>query len=91
MTTSNFTASYQTSLPTHRELRRMGNKIVVGTVVKANMGDLEEEVREVCLRRTRKELTVLVQINIVEEDFIFKVLESTHHRDSREDSGGEGT
>ena len=31
------------------------------TVVKANIGELEEEVRAGCLRRTRQELTGVVQ------------------------------
>ena len=39
----------------------MGGKILVGMVVKANVGDLGEEVREVFYRRLRKEFTVLVQ------------------------------
>ena len=34
---------------------------MVGTVVKAKVGDLEEEVREGFLRRLRKELTGVVQ------------------------------
>ena len=34
---------------------------MVGTVVKANIGELEEEVREGCLRSIRKELTGVVQ------------------------------
>ena len=38
-----------------------GNKILVGVVVKTKLGELEEEVREVFLRRSRKELTGVVQ------------------------------
>ena len=38
-----------------------GNKIVVGTVVKAKIGELEEEVRRGSSRRMRKELTGVVQ------------------------------
>ena len=38
-----------------------GNKIVVGTVVKAKIGELEEEVRVGSSRRMRKELTGVVQ------------------------------
>ena len=46
MTTLNFTASYQASLPTQQKLRGGGDNMVVGTVVKAKIGELEEEVRE---------------------------------------------
>ena len=42
-------------------LDRSGNKIVVGTVVKAKIGELEEEVRVGSARRMRKELTGVVQ------------------------------
>ena len=38
-----------------------GTKILVGTVVKANVGDLEEEVRDGFSRPLRKELTGVVQ------------------------------
>ena len=38
-----------------------GNKIVVGAIVKAKIGELEEEVRAGSLRMTRKELTGVVQ------------------------------
>ena len=38
-----------------------GNKIMVGAVVKAKVGELEDEVREVFYRRTGKELTGVVQ------------------------------
>ena len=38
-----------------------GNKIVVGTVVKAKIGELEEEVRAGISMIMRKELTVVVQ------------------------------
>ena len=38
-----------------------GNKIVVGTFVKAKIGELEEEVRVGSSRRMRKELTGVVQ------------------------------
>ena len=40
---------------------RGGGKIVLGTVVKAKVGELEEEVREEFSRRLRKELTGVVQ------------------------------
>ena len=39
----------------------MGNKIMVGTAVKAKVGDLEEEIREGFLMRLRKEITAAVQ------------------------------
>ena len=42
-------------------MKGRGNKIVVGTVVKAKIGELEEEVRVGSSRRTRKELTGVVQ------------------------------
>ena len=61
MTTSNSIVSYQDSLPTELKLKVRGNKIVVGTVVKAKIGELEEEVRAGSSRRTRKELTGVVQ------------------------------
>ena len=35
---------------------------MVGTVVKTKIGELEEEVREGSSRRTRKELTGVVQV-----------------------------
>ena len=38
-----------------------GGNIVAGTVLKAKVGDLEEEEREVFLRRFREELTGVVQ------------------------------
>ena len=42
-------------------MKGRGNKIVEGTVVKAKIGELEEEVRAGNLRRMRKELTGVVQ------------------------------
>ena len=42
-------------------MKGRGNKIVVGTVVKAKIGELEEEVRVGSARRMRKELTGVVQ------------------------------
>ena len=42
-------------------MKDRGNKIVVGTVVKAKIGELEEEVRVGISRRMRKELTGVVQ------------------------------
>ena len=38
-----------------------GNKIMVGTVVKAKIGELEEEEMEMFSRRMRNVLTVVVQ------------------------------
>ena len=61
MTTSNSIVSSQASLPTERKSKGRGNKIVEGTVVKAKIGDLEEEVRSVSSRRTRNDLTDVVQ------------------------------
>ena len=42
-------------------MRGRGNKIVVGTSVKAKIGELEEEVRVGSTRRMRKELTGVVK------------------------------
>ena len=42
-------------------MKGRGNKIVVGTVVKAEIGELEEEVRVGSSIRMRKELTGVVQ------------------------------
>ena len=42
-------------------MRGRGNKIVVGTAVKAKIGELEEEVRVGSSRRMRKELNGVVQ------------------------------
>ena len=61
MTNSNYIVSSQGPLPTEQKLKGRGNKIVVGTVVKAKIGKLEEEVRVVISRRMRKELTGVVQ------------------------------
>ena len=38
----------------------MGNNIMVGEFVKSKVGKLEEEIREVFLRRLRKEMTGVV-------------------------------
>ena len=61
MTTSNSIVSYQVTLSTERKLKGRGNKIVVGTVVKEKIGELEDEVRVGSSRRMRKELTDVVQ------------------------------
>ena len=45
MTNSNSIVSSQGPLPTEKKSKGKGNKIVVGTVVKAKIGELEEEVR----------------------------------------------
>ena len=50
------------SIPTQTEkIEGRINKIVVGTVVKAKIDELEEEVREGFLREIRKELTGVTQ------------------------------
>ena len=54
MTTSNYIVSSEGPLPTEQKLKGRGNKIVVGTVVKAKIGKLEEEVRVGSSRRMRK-------------------------------------
>ena len=61
MTASNYIVFYEYSLPTKRKLKGGGNKMVVGTVVKSKIGDLEEEVRAGNSRRMRKEFTGVVQ------------------------------
>ena len=61
MTTSNSIVSSQYTLPTERKYKCRGNKIVVGTAVKAKIGELEEEVRVGSARRMRKKLTGVVQ------------------------------
>ena len=61
MTTSNSIVSSQAPLPTERKFKGMVSKIVEGKIVKAKIGELEEEVRAVNSRRMRKEFTVVVQ------------------------------
>ena len=61
MTTSNSIVSYQGPLPIELKLKGRGEKIVVGTVVMAKIGEVEEEVRVGSSRRMRKELTGVVQ------------------------------
>ena len=61
MNTSITTTAAGTTLPTHMKNRGRGNKIMVGTVVKAKVGDLEEEIGEGFSRRLRKEMTGVVQ------------------------------
>ena len=61
MNTSNSIVSSQGPLPTERKLKGRGENIVVGTVVKAKIGKLEEELRVGSSRRVRKELTGVVQ------------------------------
>ena len=61
MTTSSSIVSSQGPLPTDRKLKGRGNKIVVGTVVKAKIGEFEEEVRVVSSRMMRKEMTCVFQ------------------------------
>ena len=54
MTTSNYIVSSQASLTTEKKLKGKGNKIVVGTVVKSNIGELEGELKVGNSRRMRK-------------------------------------
>ena len=61
MTTSNYIVYSQASLPIQQKLKGRGNKIVVETVVKSKIGELEEEVRAGDSIRMRKNLTVVVQ------------------------------
>ena len=60
MTTSN-SIFYPASLPTQKKSKGRGNKIVVETVVKSNICELEEEVKAGSLRSMRKDLTGVVQ------------------------------
>ena len=61
MTTSKPIVSSQVYLPIQRKSKDRGNKIVVGTVVKSKISELEEEVRAGTSRSTRKDLTGVVQ------------------------------
>ena len=61
MNTSNSYVSSQSPLSTDRKSKGRGNKIMEGTVVKAKIGELEEEVRAGNSRRMIKELTGVVQ------------------------------
>ena len=61
ITASNSIFSYRDSLPTDLKLKDRGNKIMMGMVVKAKIGKLEEEVRADNSRMIRKELTGVVQ------------------------------
>ena len=63
MTNSNSIVSSRGPLPTEQKLKGGGNKIVVGTVVKAKIGELEEEVRVGSARRMRKDLTGVVKLS----------------------------
>ena len=58
--TSNLIVSSKDSLPIQQKLRGRGNKIMVGTVVKSKIGQLEEEVRSDSLRSMRKDFNVVV-------------------------------
>ena len=50
-----------TTFPHETKKHGRGEKIIVGTVVMAKVGDLEEEIREIFSRRLGKEMTVVVQ------------------------------
>ena len=60
MTTSESIVSYRDSLPTQKNVKGRGDKIVVGTVVIAKIGELEEEVRVGSSRRMSKYLNGVV-------------------------------
>ena len=62
MTTSSYIVSYKDPLPTKRKSKGRGNKIVVGTVVKAKIGELEEEVRAGSSIRMGKYFTGVSQV-----------------------------
>ena len=47
---------------------------MVGTAVKAKVGDLEEEIREGFLRRLRREMTGMVMGVIWEEELLDEVI-----------------
>ena len=92
MPTSNYIVSSQDPLPTEQKSKGRGYKIVVGTAVKAEICELEEEVRVGCSRTMRKELTGVVQGVLGRRKFLVRyhngrkkesVLESTHRRVSR--------
>ena len=53
-------------------MKGRGNKIVVVTVVKAKIGELEEEVRVGSARRMRKEFTGVVQAISVKKKFLVR-------------------
>ena len=61
MITSKYIVSSQDSLPTQRKSKGRGNNIVVGTIVKAKIGELEEEAMTGISISTSKELTAVVQ------------------------------
>ena len=61
MTTSNSIVYSQAPLPTEQKSKGREKKIVEGTVIKANIGELEEELRSGNSRKMRKELTDVVQ------------------------------
>ena len=58
-----YTVTYSYKPPPHiqQACRERGYNILVGTAVMANVGELEDEVREGFPRRLRKELTGVVQ------------------------------
>ena len=60
MNPSIVTASSQYPSPTQQRCRGEGNKILVGTVVKAKVSELEYDIWEGFCRQLRKELTSMV-------------------------------
>ena len=56
-----FTYSCQSFTPIQRRFGGRGNKIMTGTVVKAKVGELEDEVREGFFKRMRKYLTGMLE------------------------------
>ena len=54
-------------------MKGRGNKIVVGTVVKAKFGELEEEVRVGSAIWMRKELTGVVQAVSGKKNFLVRL------------------
>ena len=55
-------AASTTYSPSQTKKRGRGNKIIVGKVVKATVGELEEKIREGFPRRLRKYMTGVVQV-----------------------------
>ena len=62
MNPSIVTYSYKYSPHTYRRFICRGGNIMVGTVMKANIGELEDEVRRLFSRSLRKQLKYVVQV-----------------------------